>query len=273
MAAYDINEESSRILHDVLIQDPGLNILTAIKEAAQNVDFVGGDGKPFVPTPMKMTESSAALNALVAASASAVAADRYGIKHQDIEVNTDIATLFLESVALPTIDGKSFNTNAEMKAELAKMDLHDQQSAIRRYATNIYQTKDGRWYMLHGSMNATPTMEMLGVEHQDVTREEAINIYADKVAKWDSKEIERVANEEYHQAGVLCNTPEEFFASEQVRNQHILQSPPNDISLTKQTRAKPWPKSLSGPPAPSPEAAKHGPNLPAQTTNPSPESA
>lgn len=218
MAAYNINEESSRILHDVLIPDPGLNILPAIKEAAQNIDLVGGDGKPFVPTPMKMTESSAALNALVAASASAVAADRYGIDYQDIEVNTDIATLFLESVALPTIDGKPFSANTEMKAELAKMDLHDQQSAIRRYATNIYQTKDGRWYMLHGSMNATPTMEMLDVESKDVTREEAIQIYADKVAQWESEEIERVANEEYRQAGVLCYTPEEFFASQQVRN-------------------------------------------------------
>jgi hypothetical protein len=218
MSSYNINEESSRILRNVLVTDPGLDIFPSIKEAARKVQFTGGgDGKPFVPTPLKMTESSAVLNGLVSAAASAVAADRYGIEYQDVEVNTDLATLFLESVALPTIDGKSFNANPHMQKELGSMDLHDQASPIRRYATNIYQTKDGRWYQLHGSMNATPTMEMLGVEHQDVTREEAIKIYSDKVAQWNSADIEKTANEKYSQAGSVCNTPEEFFASEQVR--------------------------------------------------------
>jgi hypothetical protein len=217
MSSYNINKESSRILQDVLIADPGLDIFPSIKEAAQKVQFTSGDGRPFVPTPFKMTESSAVLNGLVSAAASAVAADRYGIDYQDVEVNTDIATLFLESVALPTVDGKPFNSNPHMQKELTTMDLHDQASPIRRYATNIYQTKDGRWYQLHGSMNATPIMEMLGVEHQDVTREEAIKIYSDKVAQWDSADIEKTANEKYSQAGSVCNTPEEFFASEQVR--------------------------------------------------------
>lgn len=216
MNSYNINDESSRILRDVLVADSALNLLPSIKEAAKKVHFTGGDGRPFLPTPVKMTESSAALTGLVSAAASAVAADRYGIDHQDVEVNTDIATLYTESVALPTINGKHFNADAQMKSELAKMDLHDQVSPIRRCATGIYQTKDGRWYQLHGSMNATPTMEMLGVAQQDVTREEAIKIYTDKVAQWDSAEIEKVANEKYRQAGAVCNTPEEFFASEQV---------------------------------------------------------
>jgi hypothetical protein len=216
MSSYNLNDEATRIFRDVLVADPALNLSPSIKEAAQQVKFNGGNGRPFVPTPFKMTESSAVLNGLVSAAASAVAADRYGIDYQDIEVNTDIATLFLESVALPTIDGKPFNSNPHMQKELGTMDLHDQSSPIRRYATNIYKTKDGRWYQLHGSMNATPVMEMLGVTHQDVTREEAIKIYSDKVAQWDSAEIEKVANEKYGQAGVVCNTPEEFFASEQV---------------------------------------------------------
>jgi hypothetical protein len=216
MPSYNIHDEAARIFKEELIADPTLELPQSIKEAAQKVQFNGGDGRPFVPTPFKMTESSAVLNGLVSAAASAVASDRYGIAYQDIEVNTDIATLFLESVSLPTIDDKPFNADPQMKQELAAMDLHDQASPIRRYATNIYKTKDGRWYMLHGSMNATPTMKMLRVEHQDVTREEAIKIYSDKVAKWDSAEIEKVANEKHRQAGSVCNTPEEFFASEHV---------------------------------------------------------
>jgi crotonobetainyl-CoA:carnitine CoA-transferase CaiB-like acyl-CoA transferase len=220
MATYNLHTECSRILQDVLIASPALNILPSIKEAAKKVRFTGGD-RPFLPTPMKMTESSSALNALVAAGASAVATDRYGIDPQDIEVNTDLATLFLESVLLPTINGKHFNSDPKMREELSKMELHDQTSLIRRHATGVYQTKDGRWYQLHSSMNADPTMEMMGVTNQDVTREEAVKIWSEKVAQWDSAEIEKVANEKYRQAGAVCYTPEEFFSSEQVRSSII----------------------------------------------------
>lgn len=58
-------------------------------------------------------------------------------------------------------------------------------------------------------------MDMVGVEEQNVTREEAIQIYADKVAQYDADFLEKTANEELRQAGVVCLTPEEFFASEQ----------------------------------------------------------
>jgi len=222
MATYNLHTETSRILHDVLIASPALNILPSIKEAAKKVKFTGGgDGRPFLPTPMKMTESSSALNALVAAGANAVATDRYEIDLQDIEVNTDLATLFLESVLLPTINGKPFNSDPKMQKELSKMELHDQTSPIRRHATGIYQTKDGRWYQLHSSMNADPIMEMMGVSNQDVTREEAVKIWSEKVAQWDSAEIEKVSNEKYRQAGAVCYTPEEFFSSEQVCLEHF----------------------------------------------------
>ncbi|KAG5808958.1 hypothetical protein H9Q71_006583 [Fusarium xylarioides] len=96
-----------------------------------------------------------------------------------------------------------FMQNNKMLAELAKMDLHQMSKPVRRYATNVYRTKDGRWYHLHGSMNALPTMEMLGVEDSDVSTEEAFEIYTKKVAQWDSQDIEKVANEKFKQAGVI----------------------------------------------------------------------
>ena len=214
MSKYSIFTEADRILKQVLLRDPKLQFPASFLEAAEKVKFVGEDDQPFVLTPLKITESSAALNALVATAASAVAADRYGIGHQDIEINTDVATLFLESVLLPTIGGTLFFKNEQMIPELRKMDLNDMSKPIRRLTSNIYRTKDGRWYHLHGSMNATPTMEMLGVQDSEVSSEEAIRIYAGKVAQWDSEEIEKVANDKYKQAGVVCYTPEEFLASE-----------------------------------------------------------
>lgn len=214
MSNYSISNESSRILNEVLLSDSRLDLPSSFSDAAKKVKFVGDDDKPFVLTPLKITESSASLTALVATAANVVAADRYGIDYQDVEVNTDVATLFLESVLLPTINGKSFLEHPQMGKELAKMEIYDNSKPIRRYATNVYQTKDGRWYQLHGSMNAKPTMGMMGVEDINVTAEEAIKIYAEKVAKWDSQDIEKTANEQYQQAGVVCYTPEEFFSSE-----------------------------------------------------------
>jgi crotonobetainyl-CoA:carnitine CoA-transferase CaiB-like acyl-CoA transferase len=240
MSNYAISTEATRILKEVLLRDPKLQLPDSFIKAAERVKFVGEDDQPFVLTPLKITESSAALNALVATAANVVVAERYGINYQDVEINTDLATLFLESVLLPTIGGKHFMQNEKMLAELAKMDIHQMAKPVRRYATNVYRTKDGRWYHLHGSMNALPTMEMLGVEDSDLSTEEAFETYAKKVAQWDSKEIEKVANEKYKQAGVVCYTPDEFFASEHGK---IMSKEPLWTSTRVPAPKKPWPEA------------------------------
>ncbi|KAJ4319929.1 hypothetical protein N0V84_006112 [Fusarium piperis] len=215
MGHYSVQDESHRILRERLLGDSRLALPPSFAEAAEKITFTGDDPRPFVPTPCKITESVSSLTALVATAASAVAADRYGIDYQDIEVNTDLATLFLESVMFPTINGKMFIQNPQLMAEINKGDLYDNTKPIHQQTTNVYKAKDGRFYHLHGSMNAGPTMEMLGVEEQDVSREEAIKIYADKVAQYDAESLEKKANDEFKQAGVTCLTPEEFFETEQ----------------------------------------------------------
>jgi crotonobetainyl-CoA:carnitine CoA-transferase CaiB-like acyl-CoA transferase len=240
MSNYSISIEATRILNQVLIQDPRLQLPESFVKAAEKVKFVGEDDQPFILTPLKITESSAALNALVATAANVVVAERYGINYQNVEINTDLATLFLESVLLPTIGGKHFMQSSKMLAELAKMDHYQMSKPIRRYATNVYRTKDGRWYHLHGSMNALPTMEMLGVEDSDVSTEEAFGIYTKKVAEWDSQDIEKVANEKFKQAGVICYTPGEFFASEHGK---IMSEEPLWTSTRVPAPKKTWPEA------------------------------
>ncbi|KAF4415456.1 acyl- transferase carnitine dehydratase [Fusarium acutatum] len=240
MSNYSISTEATRILNEVLLQDPKLQLPDSFVKAAEKVKFVGEDDQPFILTPLKITESSAALNALVATAANVVAAERYGINYQNVEINTDLATLFLESVLLPTIGGKHFMQNNKMLAELAKMDLHQMSKTVRRYATNVYRTKDGRWYHLHGSMNALPTMQMLGVEDSDVSTEEAFEIYTKKVAQWDSQDIEKAANEKYKQAGVICYTPDEFFTGEHGK---IMSEEPLWSSTRVPAPKKSWPEA------------------------------
>ena len=241
MSDYSVQFESARILKEHL-----LDILPLPKEvvaAAQKITITGDDDKPFIPTPCKLTESATSLTALLAATASAINSDRYGIDYQKITVNTDLATLFILSVMLPTVNGESFFKNDQLLKEMGKGDLHLMSKPIHQECTNVYQTKDGRWYHLHGSMNAAASMKMMGVEEQDVTREEAIDIYKEKMGQWDAALAEKVANEEYKQAGVTCYTPEEFFETEQV-SQSLSCQTRQDTYLA--LRVKSWLLSLCG---------------------------
>ncbi|KAL4778859.1 CoA-transferase family III domain-containing protein [Aspergillus varians] len=239
MAPYSVHTESARILAEHLLNSKDITLPESFKEAAKKVKFIGDD-QPFIPTPLKITESSAALNALVAVAASAVSKDRYGIDYQDITVNTDVASLFLMSIILPTVNGSPAIQHPPIVAELDRGDPYEMAKPIHRQCTNVYRTKDGRWFHLHGSMNATATMSMIGVPEQDVTHQEAQKIYIEKVAQWDAAEIDRVANDEYRQAGVICNTPEEFFASEQGQ---IMGKEPLYTLNKRAAPRTPWPET------------------------------
>lgn len=85
MATYSIHAGAARALKEHLL-DSDLDVPESFKIAAEFVAFVGHE-TPFIPTPLKITESSSALSALVAAAGSAISNDRYGIDFQKIEVN------------------------------------------------------------------------------------------------------------------------------------------------------------------------------------------
>jgi hypothetical protein len=241
MTNYNVQEESKKILLEHAINDSRLGFTPEVKEACERVKFVGRDGKPYLPTPLKMTESISALSGLVGALSAVVAKERYGIQ-QSVTVNTyvpiidmlvgeqlmyrlissDKATLFLMGMLLPQIDGQSFNQSEKIRSAAAEADKYLMVKPIHLHCTNIYQCKDGRWYHVHASMNANPTMEMLGIPEIDVTKEEAIKLVADKVMEWDSEEIDRIANENYKEAGTICYTPEEFFSTPQVDSYILL---------------------------------------------------
>ncbi|KAL4925336.1 CoA-transferase family III domain-containing protein [Aspergillus undulatus] len=137
-----------------------------------------------------------------------------------------------------TGDSAPLLEHPQIKAEIAKGDIYQMTKPIHQQCTNVYQTKDGRWYHLHGSMNAAHTMRMVGVPEQDVTIQEAQKIYMGRVAQWDAAEIDRVVNEEFRQAGVIYNTPEEFFASEHGK---IMAKEPLYTLKPRPSPRKPWP--------------------------------
>lgn len=82
---YTVQAEAKRLL-ERLLNDPKLYVNPEVKAAAERVEFTGY-ANPWLPVPVKFSESISAISAFVGASAAAVAEDRYGIK-QGIRVNT-----------------------------------------------------------------------------------------------------------------------------------------------------------------------------------------
>jgi hypothetical protein len=114
-------------------------------------------------------------------------------------------------------------------------DLHRQAATFHRDSvTNIYKTKDGRFFHLHGSMNPDPSLDSVGLPHElDAgSKEDSWKPFKEKLAQIDSKEMQRLASDVYKQAGTICWTKEEYAASEHGKaNAHVglweLHSHPN----------------------------------------------
>lgn len=101
--------------------------------------------------------------------------------------------------------------------------LHDWH---RRAATNIYRTRDNRFYHIHGSMNPEPTQGALGisacVDPEPASPADAVKPYAVKVAELAAAEIDELMNGKNRQAGTICYSAEEYLASEHGRaNAHV----------------------------------------------------
>jgi hypothetical protein len=152
------------------------------------------------------------------------------------------------SVLLNTIDpkgeaiGMASATSPEGKAAFNKYfkdcDLHNQASTLHRAsATNIYKCKDGRFFHVHGSINPEPTQDSLGLPHnkEAASPEASWEPYQEKVAQIDSEEMQRLASDQYKQAGTICWTTEEFKNSAHGKaNAHVGLYEIHDIKNTQQ---------------------------------------
>jgi hypothetical protein len=149
--------------------------------------------------------------------------------------NSDHAQLFFMSILLYTIDPEGINLSAaktmapggaEQYAKyFPNTDLHGAGAyPYRQCATNIYKTKDGKFFHIHGSMNAEPTQRSLGLppDMEGLSAEEAWKPYMEKMEQIDSDEMQKLASDEYKQAGTICHTVDEYKNSEHGKaNAHV----------------------------------------------------
>ncbi|KAJ4360745.1 uncharacterized protein N0V89_001312 [Didymosphaeria variabile] len=207
-------------------------------------------GSPYFPSPLKQTEAISALKAVEAGVAASIADLKTNVPDRSINVDLERASAFLFSTYLATVGGMD-KAHPKVKKYLKDTDLLQAQSILyRRLSANLYATKNhGEYFHLHGSLEATKALNMIGLEghRADLTEyRECIKVIEDHVKKYTVDELEEM-NWRIKQAGVTCLKWEDFQTTE--HGQALLQEPPWRVDLLE-------PES---PPAPFPFAASSAP--------------
>ncbi|KNG48515.1 CoA-transferase family III [Stemphylium lycopersici] len=209
-------------------------------------------GSPYFPSPLKQTEAISALKAVEAGVASAIADLHDDQRQRNVAIDMERATAFLFSTYLATVGGLD-KANPQVKKLLKDTDLLQAQSILyRRLSANLYETKNpGEYFHLHGSLEATKALNMIGLEgsRPDLTEyRQCIKVIEDHVKQFTADELEE-KNAEIKQAGVTCLKWEDFQATQ--HGQTLLQQPPWKVeALETETPAAPLPFKSSRAPKP-----------------------
>ncbi|KAF2194940.1 CoA-transferase family III [Zopfia rhizophila CBS 207.26] len=208
-------------------------------------------GTPYFPSPLKQTEAISALKAVEAGVAAAIADFSYGAQDREIDVDLERASAFLFSTYLATVGGMN-KGHPEVQTLLKDTDLLKAQSILyRRLSANLYETKNhGEYFHLHGSLEATTALNMVGLEghRPDLTDyHECINTIEDHVKQFTADELEEM-NAKAKQAGVTCLKWEDFQKTQ--HGQELIQQPPWKVeSLETDSPPQPFPCT----PSPKPQ--------------------
>ncbi|MCJ1447201.1 MAG: hypothetical protein MMC23_007711 [Stictis urceolatum] len=224
---YSVPNEAEQVFRNGILRNPLIqkHLPPEAEECSKSVRFEG-HGKPSVPINWRFAESISSLHGLEATLLNVLLLRKYGITPKEVRINTDHAQLFFMSPLVIIIDPKGkhldigASTTAEGSAAIAEIfpdcDLHRVSSSEhRKMATNIYPTKDGRHYHIHGSMNPDPTLVSLSLPSDSPATdpEEAKKSFFPVVAAHTAAEYDTIANDEYRQAGTICWTTEEYLSS------------------------------------------------------------
>ncbi|KAF2099225.1 CoA-transferase family III [Rhizodiscina lignyota] len=231
---YSVPDEAKKLFFKGILQNPLISkdLPPETFQYAEKVHFEG-TRKPSIPINWRFAESISALKALEATLINTLLKRKYGIEPQEAIINTDHAQLFIMSILTWTADprGKALNMATMrndpdfLKAFPPTLDLHRLgDGEHRKAATNIYKTKDARFFHLHGSMDPDPTLDSLGLPHdREVSSyEESLEPFVEKISQIESEDLQKLASDVYKQAGTICWSTEEFKNSEHGKaNAHV----------------------------------------------------
>lgn len=159
---YSVPREAHSLLGKELLNNPLIPSLPKeIHSAAKHVTFTGNNA-PSIPINWRFAESVAALKAFEASMLNVLRSKKYGVGFDNVTNDTDHASLFFMTPFLTKKVGKggevedvnTFDPKEMVQFGFKNTDLHRATASVHRaLATNIYRTKDGRFYHCHGEFD------------------------------------------------------------------------------------------------------------------------
>ncbi|RAL16070.1 alpha methylacyl-CoA racemase [Aspergillus homomorphus CBS 101889] len=225
---YSLPNEAAELLRKGILQNPLLasNVPADGNTLAAFVEF-SGNAKPSIPVNWRFAESISALKGLEALWLNALLRSKYNREPVHVQIDTDHATLFIMStLLLDVVDDQGLTLGASsgpiqrlMKIFPAPGEDPEQGSLYRAALTNIYKTKDARFYHVHGSLDATPSLTALNLplEYDAPSTLDAIELIQHRVSEFDSQELDALMNEKFRQAGTICYTTDEYMNTDHGR--------------------------------------------------------
>lgn len=207
-----VPKDTERIFRQLAAQTPGFTQDEAI---LSKVKFTGEE-YPVIPGPIKATSVAAALHAMCGVLADEILAIR-GAKDnkREITVNTTHTTMWFGCIATAFLDGEdvpSLTSQKKLAGLLPDWEKGWTDTPLKYRSTALYPTKDPEtWYSIHGSMNAIPTLEMIGIDPSTPvsSNEEAAELIAKHTKTFSPAELE-MSNLMKGLCGSICFTPQQW---------------------------------------------------------------
>ncbi|RDW91980.1 transferase family iii protein [Coleophoma crateriformis] len=251
-SSYSPVQETQRIFDLLCSQAEDLGLPANLHEFQKKVSFESEFNRVYFPIPLKETETASALKGVEGCVAAALAELKTGKKDRSITVNLEKATSFLFQAYLATVGGLG-KLDKDVRSKLKDTDLLQAQSnPYRRMSANLYETKDpGAYYHIHGSLEASTTLKMIGLEpfRPDLREhDEIVGTIEPAVKKFTVQELETL-NAQNRQAGVPALKHEEF--KKTPHGQANINRPPWQLKQLEST----------SPPAPLPASTSSTPKI------------
>ncbi|KAL6837275.1 CoA-transferase family III domain-containing protein [Trichoderma camerunense] len=212
---YSSKKEALTILQYLCNQFDPISLPAGVASRAEYVQFVAERDQPYFPIPFKETETTAALKGIEASVATLLADTRQDgqVPERRIVVDLEKTTAFLFQAYLARVGGYG-KLDKGVKSMLKDTDfLQAQSDPYRRMSANLYATKNpNEYYHIHGSLEASTTLKMIGLEpyRPDLaTHEDIVQTIESAVKKFTVDELEEL-NAQNRQAGIKAYTHAEF---------------------------------------------------------------
>ena len=153
---YSVPENARKVFEEGILKNPLQNVPSKLKEISPALVTFEGSAHPSVPIVWRFSEAISAIKAFEGSMVSYLAHKRFQISPPRFKVNTDHANLFYMSPMIWVLDPHNeritfYNPN-KLDKYMKDTQLHivPGSEVYRNMATNIYRTKDNRFYHLHG---------------------------------------------------------------------------------------------------------------------------